>query len=166
MNYTVQALNKISEEDVERNDLLDEQFAVDGEYSCQEIYGTKYRLEIEIVVDECPLYISFFCGSVSGVALEHCEQNYKSIESDPKMLVVDLQSTISEDFKYIVNHSIYSDDMLKTKSFLERKKVQSIIEDRKMYIVVDEDTLISLSQEDIVYYAAIEDEYQLERLRL
>ena len=109
MNYSVKSINQINRQEVAQNAEYDRQYSEDDEAESQSLYGTPFRIEVELIQNDCPIYLSLFAGSTAGVQLEHSDKNYSMLSAYPSGYIPDLLSQIELDFPNIIDHNVYQE---------------------------------------------------------
>jgi len=155
MNYTLKSINQIDRNEVAQNAEYDRQYYEESTLESRPLFGTPYRIEVELIQDECPVYLSLLAGSTAGIQLEHTDKNYSMLEAYPSAYMVDLLATIEADFPHIIDHNLYEDQAELATKFLASKGNTVVREGTIVTIELPNELAINLSKKDIEYYAEI-----------
>ena len=128
-----------------------------------ELSGKKFKVVVCVVKDECPYYLTFGLGSVAGVNLLDIDSNKLVMDEIPCEELADM---LADEFKNVIEHGAYIDDIEKASSFLRREGLEVGCTNHVVEILVSEKVSLKLSHADVKYYSQEEDEYRADILNL
>ncbi len=162
INYSIISINKTTDSEVRfhhENDgvHLPEPYSQDDSTP---LYGQVFTVVISTVYEDCPVYYSLLCGSISGVHLLHCQANYGSLESYPPSLAFNVVNQLSTDFPHIIDHNLYSDEAEKAASYLISQGITAECDNQSVSVVLSKSVNSYLTRKDIQYFSELFDDQQ------
>ena len=166
MNYKIRSIHPVTRKAIEMNTALDQKYSPTSEdNSCNNIIiGEAFKMEIEVVVDEIPVYLTFLCGDIRGIQLEHADENYRMLEAYEDLPLEDIKEALEYDFPTTINHFEYLEEAEKATTYLHRNDIAAVQSGVKVYLSFQGDILIYLAKRDIKYFSGLEDDFQLEKM--
>ncbi len=162
MNYVIKSVNQINRQEVAQNAEYDRQYRENDEVESQSLYGTPFRIEVELVQNDCPIYLSLFAGSVAGVQLEHSDKNYSMLEAYPSSYMPALLSQLELDFPHIIDHNVYEEHAELAVKYLQGFGKVAIQNKATVHLELSDGIVVNLSRKDILYFAELYEEKQNE----
>jgi hypothetical protein len=123
------------------------QYGLEPKNTVRMFAGSTYRVTVEVVHDDCPIYISFICGSAHGVYHEQINYACGALGEDNANI---LQDVLERDLPGILKPRVKQEIAEKASEYLNSQNIETLVVNNKVNVKLNEDIVVDLSTRDTI----------------